>query len=89
LNRPGGNATGVINLIVELGSKQLGLLHELVPGATAIVLRASTEREMETMFATMANKASERSLLASILSSSHTAIRSSRSRRAMRSPQCI
>jgi ABC-type uncharacterized transport system substrate-binding protein len=33
LNRPGGNATGVINLIVELGSKQLGLLRELVPNA--------------------------------------------------------
>src|SRR5262249_51920269 len=36
LNRPGGNVTGVTNLIVELGSKQLGLLRELVPGIIAI-----------------------------------------------------
>jgi ABC-type uncharacterized transport system substrate-binding protein len=86
LNRPGGNVTGVSNLIVELGSKQLGLLRELAPGTTAIavltnpnfpgterqlrdveaaarvlglqliVLKASTEREMETAFATMAQK---------------------------------
>jgi putative ABC transport system substrate-binding protein len=86
LNRPGGNATGVINLIVELGSKQLGLLRELVPSASAVaalmnpnfpsiekqlreveaaarvlglqllVLRASAEREIETVFATMAQQ---------------------------------
>jgi putative tryptophan/tyrosine transport system substrate-binding protein len=86
LNRPGGNVTGVTNLIVELGSKQLGLLRELAPGTTAIavlmnpnfpgterqlrdvqaaarvlglqliVLTASTEREMETAFATVAKK---------------------------------
>jgi putative tryptophan/tyrosine transport system substrate-binding protein len=36
LNRPGGNATGVSSLLVELGSKQLGLLRELIPGITAI-----------------------------------------------------
>jgi len=34
LNRPGGNATGVYNLVNELELKQLGLLHELFPGAT-------------------------------------------------------
>jgi putative tryptophan/tyrosine transport system substrate-binding protein len=83
LNRPGGNATGVCSVLVELGSKQLGLLRELAPGTTAIavlanphfpgterqlrdvevaarvlglqliVLRASTDREIETAFATM------------------------------------
>jgi len=34
LNRPGGNATGVNNMSGELGAKQLGLLRELLPGAT-------------------------------------------------------
>ena len=86
LSRPGGNVTGVINLTVELGSKQLGLLHELVPRTTVIaalinpnfagtekqlrdweaaaralglqliLLRASTEREIETAFTTMARQ---------------------------------
>src|SRR5262245_27870489 len=84
LNRPGGNVTGVSNLINELGSKRLGLLRELVPGITLIatlinpnfpdaesqlrdveaaaralglhhtVLRAGSEREIDTAFATMA-----------------------------------
>ena len=86
LNRPGGNVTGVSSLLVEIGSKQLGLLREVAPGTTAIavlmnpnfpgterqlrdvdaaarvlglqliVLTASTERDMETAFATMAQK---------------------------------
>jgi putative ABC transport system substrate-binding protein len=38
LNRPGGNLTGVSNLNVELGPKQLELLHALVPAATGIAL---------------------------------------------------
>jgi putative tryptophan/tyrosine transport system substrate-binding protein len=85
LNRPGGNLTGVTNLSVEIGLKQLGLLHELVPAATAVallvnpadralaevvtrdaqlaagklglqlhVLHASTERDFDTVFATLA-----------------------------------
>jgi putative ABC transport system substrate-binding protein len=33
LNRPGGNVTGVAGMGGELGTKQLGLLHELVPRA--------------------------------------------------------
>jgi putative ABC transport system substrate-binding protein len=84
LNRPGGNITGVTSLSVELGSKRLQLLHELVPTATIIavlvnpnnatafetqssdlqaaarslglqlhVLRASTERDLDTAFATL------------------------------------
>jgi putative ABC transport system substrate-binding protein len=86
LNRPGGNVTGVSNLIQELGSKRLGLLRELVPSITLIatlinpnfpdaenelkdaeaaaralglqhiVLRASSEREIDTAFATMAQQ---------------------------------
>jgi putative ABC transport system substrate-binding protein len=38
LNRPGGNATGVNFFVAELGSKQLGLLHELVPAAARVGL---------------------------------------------------
>jgi putative ABC transport system substrate-binding protein len=38
LNRPGGNATGVNFFVAELGSKQLGLLHELVPAASRVGL---------------------------------------------------
>jgi len=36
LNRPGGNVTGVSNLIAEPGAKQLGLLRELAPGTSVI-----------------------------------------------------
>jgi putative ABC transport system substrate-binding protein len=36
LNRPGANITGVSFLLAELGGKQLGLLHELQPGAARI-----------------------------------------------------
>jgi putative tryptophan/tyrosine transport system substrate-binding protein len=38
LNRPGGNVTGVINLISEAEPKRLGLLRELVPTATLIAV---------------------------------------------------
>jgi putative ABC transport system substrate-binding protein len=42
LGRPGGNATGVNFLVGELGSKQLGLLHELVPAAVVVGLIVNT-----------------------------------------------
>ena len=38
LNRPGGNVTGVTFVIAELGAKQLGLLHELQPGAVRVAV---------------------------------------------------
>jgi putative ABC transport system substrate-binding protein len=38
LNRPGGNLTGVTVLGVEVGSKRVELLHELVPRATVMAL---------------------------------------------------
>src|SRR5262249_27076135 len=38
LNRPGGNLTGVSMLNTELQQKQLEVLHELVPSATAVGL---------------------------------------------------
>jgi len=36
LNPPGGNVTGVTFVVAELGAKQLGLLHELQPGAVRV-----------------------------------------------------
>jgi putative ABC transport system substrate-binding protein len=41
LNRPGGNATGVITLNVELTAKRLGVLRELAPQATRFVALVS------------------------------------------------
>jgi putative ABC transport system substrate-binding protein len=38
LNRPGGNLTGVTSLAVEVGGKRIGLLHELLPGATRLAM---------------------------------------------------
>jgi ABC-type uncharacterized transport system substrate-binding protein len=86
LDRPGGNVTGVSQVSVELGAKQLGLLHEVLPGAARIavlvdprwtiteryvsdvraaalairkqieVLNASTGRDIDTVFASLAQK---------------------------------
>jgi putative ABC transport system substrate-binding protein len=84
LNRPGGNLTGGTFLGVELESKRLELLHELVPTASTVallvnptspalaeistkemraasrtlglqlhILNASTERDLDTAFATL------------------------------------
>ena len=38
LNRPGGNVTGVTNLVVEVAPKRLELLHELLPTASVMAL---------------------------------------------------
>jgi putative tryptophan/tyrosine transport system substrate-binding protein len=38
LSRPGGNATGVINMSAELTTKRLEILRELVPAATQIAV---------------------------------------------------
>src|SRR5262245_22208630 len=86
LDRPGGNVTGVSFVAAELGAKQLGLLHDVLPGAARIavlvdprwpiterfvsdvraaalavgkqieVLHASTGRDIDTVFAGLAQK---------------------------------
>jgi putative ABC transport system substrate-binding protein len=38
LNRPGGNVTGVSGMGTEIGGKQLGLMHELLPSAARYAL---------------------------------------------------
>jgi putative ABC transport system substrate-binding protein len=38
LNRPGANVTGVISMSTEIGSKQLSLMHELLPSAVRYAL---------------------------------------------------
>jgi putative ABC transport system substrate-binding protein len=46
LNRPGGNATGVKSLNVELTAKRLGLLRELAPQATRFTALVSPNAAM-------------------------------------------
>jgi putative ABC transport system substrate-binding protein len=51
LNRPGGNVTGVVSFLDQLGTKQLGLLRDLVPNAHTIALlvnpnEAATEAQI-------------------------------------------
>jgi putative tryptophan/tyrosine transport system substrate-binding protein len=89
LNRPGDNVTGVSSMNAELPSKQLGLLHELLPQAMRFavlvnpncsysesavtdlrvaagaigrqieVLSVSTNRDIDTVFASLAQKQSD------------------------------
>jgi putative tryptophan/tyrosine transport system substrate-binding protein len=86
LNRPGGNATGVYNLVNDLQAKRLGLFHGLFPNATSFgvlldskfpptvrevqelteaartinqplaFLNASTDAELDTAFAALAQQ---------------------------------
>jgi ABC-type uncharacterized transport system substrate-binding protein len=38
LNKPGGNITGITSVNAQLGSKHVGLMHELLPNATRFAL---------------------------------------------------
>jgi putative ABC transport system substrate-binding protein len=58
LNRPGGNATGVTSLNIEVGPKRLELLRELLPSVTIMALlvnptvlcmRAATAISMQSL----------------------------------------
>jgi putative ABC transport system substrate-binding protein len=54
LSRPGGNVTGIAFLSQELGPKRLGLLKELVPGATRYALLVNPNaRDTKAMVADM------------------------------------
>jgi putative tryptophan/tyrosine transport system substrate-binding protein len=55
-NRPGGNVTGVTSVGGELGAKRLGLLHELIPGATrfALLVQPNTILAQSTIMNTKA-----------------------------------
>ena len=43
LNRPGGNATGIVHMNAALGPKRLRLLHELLPNAALIAVLSRTD----------------------------------------------
>jgi putative ABC transport system substrate-binding protein len=44
INRPGGNVTGLSNVLAELSGKHLGLLHDLVPKAATIAALVDPRR---------------------------------------------
>jgi putative tryptophan/tyrosine transport system substrate-binding protein len=48
LNRPGGNATGVVTLNVDTGQKRLELMHEVVPAATTLGLLLNPANKIVT-----------------------------------------
>jgi putative tryptophan/tyrosine transport system substrate-binding protein len=50
LNRPGGNATGVITPLTEIAEKRLQLLHEAVPAAETIALLVGPVDPVDTPF---------------------------------------
>jgi putative ABC transport system substrate-binding protein len=50
LNRPGANLTGIVNLSVELGPKQLQLLRELLPNAGRFGLLADPVSYPDTQY---------------------------------------
>jgi len=49
LNRPGGNITGVGFMASELGAKQLGLLHTLLPGAVRIAYMNLAQKPVDAL----------------------------------------
>jgi putative tryptophan/tyrosine transport system substrate-binding protein len=50
LNRPGGNLTGVFNLTEQVAQKNLEILHQLVPAATAFALLVNPANSPTTAF---------------------------------------
>ena len=52
LNRPGGNATGFNALTSELGSKQIALLHELLPNISTIGFLGNPNNPIDELMTT-------------------------------------
>jgi ABC-type uncharacterized transport system substrate-binding protein len=75
LNRPGGNATGVSLIDVEVTAKRIELLHQLIPTATSIALFVNPKNPIttraETREARLAAQALGLRLLVLEASSSH------------------
>jgi ABC-type uncharacterized transport system substrate-binding protein len=66
LSRPGGNVTGVVFTVTDLGAKQLGLLHELVPKAAVIAVMGDPnqpESELESREVEAAGRSIGRQIL--------------------------
>ncbi|MGA2892148.1 MAG: ABC transporter substrate-binding protein [Xanthobacteraceae bacterium] len=57
INRPGGNVTGVTSLSGELGGKQLGFLHELLPNARRFAVLLNPKNPATESLATDAQTA--------------------------------
>jgi putative ABC transport system substrate-binding protein len=62
LNRPGGNATGVSLVDVELISKRIELLHQLIPAATSIALFVNPKNPITTRAETREARAAAQAL---------------------------
>ena len=118
LNRPGGNVTGVTNIVSQLGPKRVEVLHELLPKAEIVgfllnpnnpyaepetanmqaaarslglqihILRASSDQEIDTAFATLVELKTDALLLMTRLSRADVTS-SSDWPRAMRCPRFI
>jgi putative ABC transport system substrate-binding protein len=56
-NRPGGNVTGLLLFAGEIPTKQIELLHELVPGAMKVGLLLSPQTTAESQAATASDAA--------------------------------
>jgi putative ABC transport system substrate-binding protein len=54
LNRPAGNATGIVHMNAALGPKRLGLLHELLPDAAPIAVLSRGELTIADLLAAAA-----------------------------------